>query len=90
MVDVQLVPSQTGPLEWRSKAACQGEIGSVFYPPFRSEKRSTKATREKRAKKVCASCVVRDMCLEQALVRDERYGIWGGLTDLERKHLLAS
>jgi WhiB family redox-sensing transcriptional regulator len=34
--------------------------------------------------------VVRENCLEQALAHGERFGIWGGLTDLERKHLRAS
>ncbi|WP_395153234.1 WhiB family transcriptional regulator [Ilumatobacter sp.] len=90
MNNVQLVPSQPGLFDWRSKAACQGDMGSAFYPPLRSEKRSIKEAREKRAKKVCASCVVRTTCLDQALHRGERYGIWGGLTDLERQHLRAS
>jgi WhiB family redox-sensing transcriptional regulator len=45
--------------------------------------------RERRAKQVCASCGVQAACLEQALDNGERYGIWGGLTDLERKHLRA-
>jgi WhiB family redox-sensing transcriptional regulator len=90
VVGVQLVPSQPDSFEWRSKAACQGDMGSAFYPPFRSEKRSVKAAREKQAKTVCASCMVRESCLEQALDYGERFGIWGGLTDLERKHLRAS
>ena len=87
---MQLVPSQRESIDWRSKAACQGEMGSAFYPPLCSEKPTIRAAREKRAKKVCASCEVRDSCLEQALDRGERFGIWGGLTDLERKHLRAS
>jgi WhiB family redox-sensing transcriptional regulator len=90
VVDVQLVPIQPNSVEWRSQAACQGEKGSAFYPPPSSERRSIKVAREKRAKQVCATCVVRTTCLEQALDSGERYGIWGGLTDLERKHLRAS
>ena len=90
MADVQLVTFQPDSFEWRSKAACQGDMGNAFYAPLRSEKRSIKAAREKRAKMVCASCVVRENCLEQALAHGERFGIWGGLTDLERKHLRAS
>jgi len=90
VANVQLVPSQPDSFDWRSQAACQGDMGSAFYPPVRSEKRSIKEAREKRAKKVCASCAVRTTCLDHALDGGERYGIWGGLTDLERKHLRAS
>lgn len=71
-------------------AACSGDMGALFYPPVRSERRSVKAARELRAKKVCATCPVRVECLEQALDVGERYGIWGGLTDIERRHLRAS
>ena len=90
MANVQLVPPQTDPSEWRSQAACHGDMSRAFYPPLRSEKRSIKVAREKRAKQVCASCMVRQDCLEQALERGEHYGIWGGLTDLERRQFRAS
>ena len=85
-----MVPIQPDSVEWRSQAACQGRMGNAFYPPPSSERRSIKVAREKRAKQVCATCMVRTTCLEQALESGERYGIWGGLTDLERKHLRAS
>jgi len=75
---------------WRDIAACSGDRGALFYPPLRSERRSVKAAREVRAKRVCATCPVRTDCLEQALTFGERYGIWGGLTDAERRHLRAS
>lgn len=65
-------------------------MGEAFYPPVRPEKRAAKAEREQRAKTVCASCIVRQECLEQALNSGERYGIWGGLTDAERHHVRAS
>ena len=72
---------------WRFSAACQGERGILFYPPMRPEKKSTRAAREHRAKQVCAGCDVRAECLEQALSNGERYGVWGGMTDLERRRL---
>lgn len=75
---------------WRDDAACSGDMGALFYPPVRSERRSVKTAREMRAKQVCATCPVRETCLQQALDVGERYGIWGGLTDTERRHLLAS
>ena len=43
------------------------------------------STRE--AKGVCASCEVRAECLEYALMNDERFGIWGGLSERERRRL---
>jgi WhiB family redox-sensing transcriptional regulator len=72
---------------WHAHAACIGEVSSVFYPPMRSEPRRTKRSREARAKAVCALCPVRSECLAHALDNDERYGIWGGLTDRERRAL---
>ena len=77
-------PFNDDPSAWRGYAACQGANGAPFYPPVRPEKRAAKAEREQRAKEVCASCMVRQPCLEQALATGERYGIWGGLTDTER------
>lgn len=73
--------------EWRADAACAGEMGATFYPPMRPEKKSVRVAREQRAKAVCAKCMVRTQCLEHALRSNERYGIWGGLTDNERRHL---
>jgi WhiB family transcriptional regulator, redox-sensing transcriptional regulator len=43
------------------------------------------STRE--AKRVCLSCEVRSECLEYALAHDERFGIWGGLSERERRRL---
>lgn len=39
------------------------------------------------AKKVCLGCEVRAECLEYALGHDERFGIWGGLSERERRRL---
>ena len=41
------------------------------------------STRE--AKRICAACPVRDDCLQYALENDERFGIWGGLSERERR-----
>ena len=43
------------------------------------------STRE--AKRICLGCEVRDRCLEYALAHDERFGIWGGLSERERRRL---
>lgn len=72
---------------WQAFAACQGEAGSVFYPPIKAERKAVRLAREKQAKSVCQTCTVRAECLDTALTHNERYGIWGGLTDVERRRL---
>lgn len=71
--------------DWQMAAACAGDMGSVFYPPLRSERKALRVVHEKRAKAVCATCPVRAECLAHAIAHDERYGIWGGTTGRERR-----
>ncbi|HXZ83109.1 MAG TPA: WhiB family transcriptional regulator [Acidimicrobiales bacterium] len=65
---------------WRQKAACRGLDSEVFYPLTDEEALEAKA--------VCALCPVRQMCLEHAIVHREHDGVWGGLTERERRRLL--
>ncbi|ACQ79466.1 transcription factor WhiB [Beutenbergia cavernae DSM 12333] len=66
-------------LEWQERALCAQTDPEAFFP----EKGGS--TRE--AKRVCTSCEVRAECLEYALAHDERFGIWGGLSERERRKL---
>ena len=66
-------------LAWQERALCAQTDPEAFFP----EKGGS--TRE--AKKVCARCDVRAECLEYALAHDERFGIWGGLSERERRKL---
>jgi WhiB family transcriptional regulator, redox-sensing transcriptional regulator len=68
-----------GPLGWQERALCAETDPEAFFP----EKGGS--TRE--AKKVCTSCEVRSECLDYALANDERFGIWGGLSERERRKL---
>ena len=68
-----------GELSWQERALCAQTDPEAFFP----EKGGS--TRE--AKKVCVSCEVRAECLEYALAHDERFGIWGGLSERERRKL---
>jgi WhiB family transcriptional regulator, redox-sensing transcriptional regulator len=68
-----------GVLGWQERALCAQTDPEAFFP----EKGGS--TRE--AKKVCLSCDVRAQCLEYALANDERFGIWGGLSERERRRL---
>jgi WhiB family transcriptional regulator, redox-sensing transcriptional regulator len=64
---------------WRLDALCAETDPEAFFP----EKGGS--TRE--AKRVCTGCDVRAECLEFALANDERFGIWGGLSERERRRL---
>lgn len=66
-------------MEWQERALCAQTDPEAFFP----EKGGS--TRE--AKRVCLSCEVRGDCLEYALANDERFGIWGGLSERERRRL---
>lgn len=65
--------------EWQDQALCAQTDPEAFFP----EKGGS--TRE--AKRICQACGVRDECLEFALEHDERFGIWGGLSERERRRL---
>jgi WhiB family redox-sensing transcriptional regulator len=74
--------------EWQVRAACRGPQAVVFFPPSYVERKDERLLREREAKSICHSCSVRDDCLEYALRIKEPHGIWGGLNESERKHLL--
>jgi WhiB family redox-sensing transcriptional regulator len=76
------------PLDWTNAAACRNSEGALFYPADSAERKEDRLERELVAKRICASCVVREDCLEAALARHESYGIWGGLNEIERRGLL--
>ena len=64
---------------WRDRAACRGTDLTVFFPG-RGESAEP-------ARQVCAGCPVRQPCLEFALRHGEVHGIWGGLTERDRRSL---
>ena len=70
---------------WHLKAACRGPESALFFPPSTPERRDDREAREAYAKQICAQCHVRDDCLEFALRVREPHGIWGGLTETERR-----
>lgn len=70
---------EQNPLAWQSDALCAQTDPEAFFP----EKGGS--TRD--AKRICTSCEVRAQCLQYALENDERFGIWGGLSERERRRL---
>ena len=65
--------------QWQDRALCAQTDPEAFFP----EKGGS--TRE--AKRICMGCEVRNKCLDYALANDERFGIWGGLSERERRRL---
>ena len=72
-------PGAAGPLAWQDFAECQYTDPEVFFPEKGGSARA--------AKQICRSCEVRAECLEYALVNGERSGIWGGLSERERRRV---
>jgi WhiB family redox-sensing transcriptional regulator len=70
---------EVGTDQWQDRALCAQTDPEAFFP----EKGGS--TRE--AKKICLGCEVRHECLDYALAHDERFGIWGGLSERERRRL---
>jgi WhiB family redox-sensing transcriptional regulator len=66
-------------MAWRQRANCVGLDPNLFFPVRGS------STRE--AKEVCRGCVVRGECLDYSLSSHEKFGIWGGLSERERRRI---
>ena len=77
-MDIQALINQ-GPRAWQARANCMGVDPELFFPERGS------STRE--AKEVCRGCVVRGDCLEFAIANSEKFGIWGGMSERERRRV---
>jgi WhiB family redox-sensing transcriptional regulator len=64
---------------WQELANCLGVDPDLFFPE--------RGASTKEAKEVCRGCVVRDDCLEFALSNSEKFGIWGGMSERERRRI---
>jgi WhiB family transcriptional regulator, redox-sensing transcriptional regulator len=73
-------PAFLPPPTWMRDAACAATDPELFFPDSRSP--------ASEAKEICASCPVRPECLEYSLAAAEEFGVWGGLTEKERRKLL--
>lgn len=68
---------------WQQRAACIGEPPELWFPPSgRGEKLDYSE-----AQRICDRCPVQPECLEHALTHNERYGMWGGHTERQRRRL---
>ncbi|MEU9332639.1 WhiB family transcriptional regulator [Streptomyces sp. NPDC048290] len=64
---------------WQDQALCAQTGSDFFFPEPGSSVRE--------AKRICGMCDMRRACLDYALENDERFGVWGGLSEKERLHL---
>jgi len=72
---------------WEAYAACRGGNPELFFP-LRESKKGAPTELAALAIAVCEQCPVAQECLEGALERDERFGIWGGKTTTERREMV--
>jgi WhiB family redox-sensing transcriptional regulator len=70
--------------EWWGLAACRNAEAELFFPISATAASSSTV---QRAKQVCASCPVQPQCLSYALRHRQEQGIWGGLTEDERRRM---
>lgn len=75
----ETVTTTYDPASWRERAACRDLDTAVFFPDADDDPAPAQA--------VCATCPVREPCLEFALVTRQEDGIWGGLTENERRRV---
>ncbi len=66
-------------LAWQDLANCRGANADLFFPERGASTRT--------AKSICRECTVRAECLEFAIVNSEKFGIWGGLSERERRKI---
>jgi WhiB family redox-sensing transcriptional regulator len=80
-LNVEIVELMSGMEDrgWQARANCMGVDPDLFFPERGA------STRE--AKEVCRGCVAREDCLEYALDNGEKFGIWGGMSERERRRL---
>jgi WhiB family transcriptional regulator, redox-sensing transcriptional regulator len=69
-------------MNWDDEAACQSTDPDLFFP--------TGELSVQTAKRICRGCPVRTQCLEFALDARLEHGVWGGLTENERRSLRRS
>ena len=79
-VDLGALPEDPSPPDfWQDRAACFGVDPDVFFPVSEEEAGP--------ALTFCNSCLIKEECLAWALKNGERYGVWGGMTEQQRRRL---
>jgi WhiB family transcriptional regulator, redox-sensing transcriptional regulator len=88
VADIRRLPGPVSDVwDWQMHGSCRGMDSGVFFHP-EGERGPARANRERRAKEICASCPVLELCRRHALEVHEPYGVWGGLSEAERDDLV--
>lgn len=66
--------------DWQDDAVCATTDPDLFFPDIRDPARL--------AKRICNSCPVKQECLDYAIQAGEEFGVWGGTTEIERRHMM--
>ncbi|MDQ3065137.1 MAG: WhiB family transcriptional regulator [bacterium] len=78
-VNVLLENTESSGYNWQERASCRGVDLDIFFPERGANALAAKA--------VCDNCIVREDCLEFAVQNNEKFGIWGGLSERERRRI---
>jgi WhiB family transcriptional regulator, redox-sensing transcriptional regulator len=70
--------------DWQRSARCRGEDPAIFFGED-FERGAALAARHKNAKQICAECPVMAECRQHAALHQEPFGVWGGLSEGERR-----
>lgn len=68
-----------GELAWQDYANCRGADADLFFPE--------RGASTRKAKSICGECQVQDQCLDFAIEVGEKFGIWGGMSERERRRV---
>ncbi|WP_124055189.1 WhiB family transcriptional regulator [Arcanobacterium ihumii] len=71
-------------MDWRHEAACLNEDPELFFPIGSS---GPAMAQVEQAKRVCRTCSVLDTCLKWAIETNQDAGVWGGMSEDERRTL---
>lgn len=71
-------------MDWRHEAACRDIDPEIFFPVGTA---GPALAQIKAAQSICTSCTVQRDCLDWALETGQDAGIWGGVTEEERREL---
>src|SRR6266498_1353715 len=78
--------SLEGLWSWQARGACRATGVGLFFSPD-GEREPARQAGEQVAKAICARCPVVDVCAAYAVAARERYGVWGGLSEADRRRI---
>jgi WhiB family transcriptional regulator, redox-sensing transcriptional regulator len=76
-----VMASRVTSTSWRALGRCKDVDPDIFYPEDDEDP-------GEEAKAICATCMVRETCLESAIASREKLGVWGGCTARERRRII--